>query len=208
MDEIEMERKVIHDDSPEARFYKEVHSLCGRRLKEGVAADQVVVALLYNAFRGLMERYGIPEARKMMEEYVCWYFDLAERDPPASSGASAQMFSSWRYQTEDEQRRIYNDLGFGEFQEIEECHPGKKEDMIDITLVPAGSAQRRCCTVCGGLTEKWVGVLAQSDDGICVCENCLKAGDIDGRLEQHVQDLKAYVQKMRGLIGRLQNSGL
>ena len=115
----------------------------------------------------------------------------------------ANLFSSWRYQTEDEQRRIYNDLGFGEFQQIEECHPGEKEDMIDITLVPAGSAQRRCCTVCGGLTEKWVGVLAQSDDGIRVCENCLKAGDIDARLEQHVEDLKAYVQKVRSLIGRL-----
>jgi len=81
MDEIETERKVINDDSPETRFYKEVHSLCERRLKEGVAADRVVVALLFNAFRGLMERYGIPEARKMMEEYVCWYFDLAECDP-------------------------------------------------------------------------------------------------------------------------------
>ena len=81
MDEIEMEQKVINDDSPEARFYKEVHSLCMRRLKEGVAADQMVVALLFNAFRGLMERYGIPEARKMMEEYVCWYFDRTERDP-------------------------------------------------------------------------------------------------------------------------------
>ena len=81
MDEIEMEQKVINEDSPEARFYKEVHSLCMRRLKEGVAADQVVVALLFNAFRGLMERYGIPEARKMMEEYVCWYFDRTERDP-------------------------------------------------------------------------------------------------------------------------------
>ena len=57
MDEIETERKVINDDSPETRCYKEVHSLCMRRLKEGVAADQVVVALLYNAFRGLMERY-------------------------------------------------------------------------------------------------------------------------------------------------------
>jgi hypothetical protein len=81
MDEIEMERKLINDDSPEARFHKEVHSLCMRRLKEGVAADQVAVALLYNAFCGLMNRYGIPEARKMLEECVCWYFDRAERDP-------------------------------------------------------------------------------------------------------------------------------
>jgi hypothetical protein len=30
----------------------------------------------------------------------------------------SNLFSSWRQQTEEEQRQIYDDLGFGEFQEI------------------------------------------------------------------------------------------
>src|SRR5271154_7284635 len=31
----------------------------------------------------------------------------------------SNLFSSWRHQTEDEQRRIYHELGFADFTEVE-----------------------------------------------------------------------------------------
>jgi hypothetical protein len=33
--------------------------------------------------------------------------------------AGSNLFSSWRHQTEEEQRRIYDQLGFDAFQQIE-----------------------------------------------------------------------------------------
>jgi aconitase B len=81
---------------------------------------------------------------------------------------------------------------------------------IKIDLVE-GRGIRLSCHVCGGCTEKG-DVLAEGrdDDGdtIRVCETCLKAGDIDARLEQHAKNLVlgacAYAEEIRALIGRLQ----
>ena len=33
-------------------------------------------------------------------------------------GIGSNLFSSWREQTEEEQRRIYNEIGLGEFTEV------------------------------------------------------------------------------------------
>jgi hypothetical protein len=87
-------------------------------------------------------------------------------------------------------------------------------DKIDIQLVETNVYTRWPCTVCGGCTEK-VSVLAEErgvpkGSGIRVCETCLKAGNIDDRLEQHAKDREqqardcvAFAAELRGLKGRL-----
>ncbi len=59
------------------QIYREVHALCMRHLD----ADAVALALLGNAVRGLMERYGIAEARKYAEGFLHDYLDRAACDP-------------------------------------------------------------------------------------------------------------------------------
>jgi hypothetical protein len=73
---------------------------------------------------------------------------------------------------------------------------------IEIKLVPTNVYTRWPCHVCGGCTEK-VGVLAESEDGTRVCERCLKAGNVDERLEAFAQALENEARLTRGLIGRL-----
>jgi hypothetical protein len=73
--------QVIVGDPGFRQLYREVHALCMRHLDDGADADAVAGALLSNAIRGLMERYGIPQARKDVEDFVRWYFDHAEHDP-------------------------------------------------------------------------------------------------------------------------------
>ena len=63
------------------QIYLEVHSLCVRHLDDGADADVVASALLGNAIRGLMERYGIAGARKRVDDYAHWYLDRAASDP-------------------------------------------------------------------------------------------------------------------------------
>ena len=74
---------------------------------------------------------------------------------------------------------------------------------IRINLVVTNVLTRWPCHVCGGCTEK-VEVLAEGGGGIRVCETCLKAGDIDARLEQHAAALEACAEEVRALIGCLQ----
>ena len=61
------------------QIYLEVHSLCVRHLDDGADADVVASALLGNAIRGLMERYGIAGARKRVDDYAL--LDRAASDP-------------------------------------------------------------------------------------------------------------------------------
>jgi hypothetical protein len=89
---------------------------------------------------------------------------------------------------------------------------------IEMKLVEANYLTRWPCTVCGGYTEK-VPVLCEggeietdargivgpgmSRDAIRVCEFCLEAGDVDGRLQRHADSLDRYANYVRGLVGRL-----
>jgi transcription elongation factor Elf1 len=79
----------------------------------------------------------------------------------------------------------------------------KTNEEIEIKIVPSPGYFRLGCTVCGGCTEKYPVCAKSADDDILVCENCLKAGDIDARLQQHVRDLDAYAAFVDSLIGRL-----
>jgi hypothetical protein len=78
---------------------------------------------------------------------------------------------------------------------------------IKINLVYAKAYTRWPCHVCGGCADR-VTVLAEGrDDGgdtIRVCETCLKAGDINARLERHAKNLEDYAIAIRSLVGRLQ----
>ncbi len=71
---------------------------------------------------------------------------------------------------------------------------------IKINLVYSRFLTRWPCHVCGGCTDK-VEVLAEGHDGdgdtIRVCETCLKAGNINARLEQHAKDLEVYATSRR-----------
>jgi hypothetical protein len=98
---------------------------------------------------------------------------------------------------------------------------------IEMKLVESNFLTRWPCTVCGGVTEK-VAILCEGfDDGtehintvsspnpvanlfrgqvrnnIRVCERCLEAGDIDGRLQQRAAELEDIAAWLRSLIGRL-----
>ena len=72
---------------------------------------------------------------------------------------------------------------------------------IKIELVKSDFLTWHPCSVCGGYTEK-VTVLARGH-GLLVCETCLKAGNIDERIERHAAALEAMAAKTRALIGRL-----
>jgi hypothetical protein len=72
---------------------------------------------------------------------------------------------------------------------------------IKIELVRSDSLTRHPCNVCGWYTEK-VTVLARGH-GLLVCETCLKAGNIDERIERHAAALEAMAAETRALIGRL-----
>jgi hypothetical protein len=40
--------------------------------------------------------------------------------------AGSNLFSSWRYETEEEQERAYNEIGVGEFTEVTPLFPMKR----------------------------------------------------------------------------------
>jgi hypothetical protein len=76
---------------------------------------------------------------------------------------------------------------------------------IKMKFVEAWGYTRRPCTVCGGWTEK-VSILCEGiiEDGkIRACEDCLKAGDIDDRLQRNADKLDEWAAGVRGLVGRL-----
>lgn len=81
-----------------------------------------------------------------------------------------------------------------------------KPPTIKVELVETNFLTRWPCTVCGGCTEK-VPILAESKTGERVCESCLRAGNIDERLEQYALVLDTAVDTAaaatRSLIGRL-----
>ena len=73
----DLELRATHGE----QIYREVHALCVRHLDDGADADAVAAALLGNAVRGLMERYGIAEARKIAEDFLHGFLDRAACDP-------------------------------------------------------------------------------------------------------------------------------
>jgi len=88
------------------------------------------------------------------------------------------------------------------------------EDRIEFEFVQTNVYRRRPCTLCGGATDKvdiltearWPcgNILTEALGGVLrVCESCLKAGNIDERLELRAQKLEAQAVGMRYLIGQL-----
>lgn len=86
-------------------------------------------------------------------------------------------------------------------------------DMIEVKLTTTNVLTRWPCHVCGGCTEK-VTVLAEVADGplqgFRVCEQCLQAGNIDERLQQHadaaearIPKIREHAAKLRALVGRI-----
>ena len=87
---------------------------------------------------------------------------------------------------------------------------------IEVELVNKNFSTRRTCTVCGGCTGKGSIVaegrqdLSSGDFNvgeyriIRVCEYCLRAGEIDARLELGARQLECQAQLLREIIGRLQ----
>ena len=85
----------------------------------------------------------------------------------------------------------------------------KKNDAIEMKLTPTWVHTRWPCHVCGGRTER-VGVLVEGriklggeDFTLRVCEQCLEAADIDGRLAEYAAWLSRQAIITRSLIGRL-----
>lgn len=91
-----------------------------------------------------------------------------------------------------------------------------KPPPIKVGLVDKHFWTRWICTLCGDCTEK-VSIVAEGrqdlssgdiHDGehriVRVCEYCLKAGEIDARLELGARQFEAQAQLLREMIGRLQ----
>ena len=58
------------------------------------------------------------------------------------------------------------------------------------------------CHICGGATEK-VSTLCEADDGMRICESCLKTRDFDEQLESRAMRLMEMAEVLRGLIGKI-----
>jgi ribosome-binding protein aMBF1 (putative translation factor) len=72
---------------------------------------------------------------------------------------------------------------------------------IELKLVEASHLTCLPCHVCGGHTEK--DTVSCEGGGICVCPECLKAGNIDERLEETAKRYEADAAKTSELKGRL-----
>jgi hypothetical protein len=91
-------------------------------------------------------------------------------------------------------------------------NPEMIEMMIEMKLTTTNFYTRWPCHVCGGTTEK-VNVLCEGhdarlagevrDNSVRVCEQCLRDGDIDGRLVRHAARLESKAAYLRTFIGRL-----
>lgn len=83
-----------------------------------------------------------------------------------------------------------------------------KPTEVQAVFKAAPALTRRPCHLCGGLTEKSA-VLVEvpawhtSHPGFRVCERCIAAGDLDGRLAENADALVREARDLRGLIGRL-----
>lgn len=82
------------------------------------------------------------------------------------------------------------------------------KEKIEMKLVRSFGLTREPCLVCGGFTEKVRIHCVGNDEAeklrIRACENCLKAADIDNRLQQHAAWLDEKAKYLRGLVGRLE----
>ena len=78
---------------------------------------------------------------------------------------------------------------------------------IEIKLVQTNVFTRWGCDVCGGRTAK-VPILAESEDGIRVCETCLESGNIDDRLRDKADLLEAMARGARQLLRRFHEAAM
>jgi predicted amidophosphoribosyltransferase len=90
------------------------------------------------------------------------------------------------------------------------------EAKVEVKLVPNLPDQmgyRYGCTVCGGEENSWI-CAADADESVAVCGNCLRDGDLDGKLARTAEAWEqradaerarfaAHAAHARSLIGRL-----
>ena len=130
----------------------------------------------------------------------------------------ANLFSSWRQETEEDWQR--NRELLGSYHEVAPIFPTPERAVelgyaeptphagpIIIQFVYTNFFARRHCHVCGGLTDKDPIIAegeAENGGTVRVCDRCLKAGNINARLEEHAAALEKEAAERRALIGRLQ----
>ena len=72
-------------------------------------------------------------------------------------------------------------------------------DIIELKTFERHGTRQPC--ICGGYAEKFETVAR--DEGITVCRECVRDGDIDKRLVRHAERLEAVARDLRSLIGRV-----
>ena len=81
------------------------------------------------------------------------------------------------------------------------------DDVIRFEFTTRNASTPWPCDVCGD-PAKNVAVLCEVPNGeyagMRCCEQCLKRGDVNTVLEEHVQNLEQTLRELHGLIGRLQ----
>jgi hypothetical protein len=75
------------------------------------------------------------------------------------------------------------------------------KNKIEVKLVE--SSQRWTCSVCGSSAEGSTRGKGVEKIEVCVCEDCIQAGDIDARLQRRAANLENEAAWVRGLVGRL-----
>jgi hypothetical protein len=68
---------------------------------------------------------------------------------------------------------------------------------IELKTFKRHGTRQRC--ICGGWIEKFETVV--QDDGLTVCRECVRDGDIDKRLLAHADRLEAGARGLRSLVG-------
>jgi len=80
------------------------------------------------------------------------------------------------------------------------------ENKVGFEFVRTNYFTRFPCHICGGCTEK-VGILCEVKDGPYkgwrVCEQCLKSGDVEKRLQENIKRTIEELLELSELAGRL-----
>ena len=75
-------------------------------------------------------------------------------------------------------------------------------EVLEFKLVQTNVFTRWPCHLCGGCTEK-VSILCEAENGFRICEQCLRAGDLDAKLIVHAEQLECNAAELRSYVGRL-----
>jgi hypothetical protein len=116
--------------------------------------------------------------------------------------AGSNLFSSWQNEAEEDQERVYNKVGLGEFAEVEPIYPEK--NMTDIDDMDVGDSMRALLDANVDLTDRAAveAVLinpyrgtTESERFVDWCIKAAKANQAAGGLERHVFGNRGFVPK-------------